>query len=553
MIGTIRKHSKWMWWVVAGLMAISLLWWQSAAPSRGGGGIASGNYGSIYGHKITQEEYINGRNEFYLFYWLRNHEWPDRNPNLKTPDIDQQIYLRLMLALKAKALDIHVTDQEAANTASEILQSLDSSGRPVSLQAFVSQVLKPAGLTVGDFDRFARSEVAVQQLIQALGLPGVLITPQEAAAAYQRAHQDVSAQVVFFSVSNHLSQVAVTPAAVAGYYTNYVAQYRLPERVQVNYVEFNLTNYLEQSKAEWAKTNLDEDVDTVFQQYGMDKFPDAKTPGEAKADIRNQLIRQRALSDAQTVANEFATRVFDMVPVVADNLAAVAKQDGLTVHLTAPFEATIGPAEIQAPESFTQNAFGLTTNDPFAGPIVGSTGVYVMALAKHLPSEIPPLAQIRDRVTQDYRMKQATLLAQRAGTNFAATLPERLTAGRTFAAVCLAAGLQPVLLPPFSLSAQELPALAGRADLSQFKQAVFATPTNHASAFAETEDGGFIVFVQSRTPVPPATMNAGLPQFTAGMRRERENELFNQWIQTEANRQFRTTPVFTEQAAAGAN
>lgn len=545
-----------MWWVIAALMAISLIWWQSAAPSRGGG-IASGDYGTIYGHKITQEDYLNAQNDFYLLYWLRNHAWPDRNPNLKEQEKEQQIYLRLMLMEKAKALDIHVTVQAAAETASEILQSLGSNGRPATLQAFVTQVLKPENLTKEDFERFARSEVTIQQLVQTLALPGVLITPQEAAAAYQRAHQEVDAQIVFFSASNYLSQVSVTPAAVAEYYTNYLAQYRLPDRVQVNYVEFNLSNYLTQAGSELTKSNLDEMVEADYEQYGTNAFPDANSPEAAKAKFREAEIRQRALDDARTAANAFATKVFDMAPVRADNLAAVAKQEGLTVHPTAPFD-TYGPADFQAPESFTKNAFSLTTNNPFAGPIPngadltpGSSAVYVMALDKYLPSEIPPLAQIRDRVTQDYRMRQAAMIAQRAGTNFAATLPNRLTPGHTFVSVCLDARLQPVMLPPFSLSTQELPALAGRADLSQFKQTVFATPTNHASPFVETQDGGFVVYVQSRTPVPPATMNADLPQFTAGMRRERMNDVFNQWVILEENRQLRTTPVFTQQAAAG--
>jgi hypothetical protein len=44
--------------------------------------------------------------------------------------------------------------------------------------------------------------VVIQQLIQTLGLTGTFVTPQEAAAAYQREHQEVSAQIVFFSASN---------------------------------------------------------------------------------------------------------------------------------------------------------------------------------------------------------------------------------------------------------------------------------------------------------------------------------------------------------------
>ena len=41
-----------------------------------------------------------------------------------------------------------------------------------------------------------------------MGLTGELITPQEAAAVYQREHQELSAQIVFFSASNYLASVA---------------------------------------------------------------------------------------------------------------------------------------------------------------------------------------------------------------------------------------------------------------------------------------------------------------------------------------------------------
>ena len=95
--------------------------------------------------------------------------------------------------------------------------------------------------------------------IQTIGLAGALITPQEAAAIYQREHQELSAQIVFFSASNYLVvRSPVTPEAIAQFYTNYLAEYRLPDRVQVNYVEFKVTNFLAQAKAEWAKTNFDD-------------------------------------------------------------------------------------------------------------------------------------------------------------------------------------------------------------------------------------------------------------------------------------------------------
>jgi hypothetical protein len=554
MIGTIRKHSKWLWWVIAGLTIISFIWWNAAPASRNGGVGGSAGYGTLYGHKITQQEYINARNEFYLFYWIRNHDWPDRNPNIKEQDLEEQIYLRLMLTQKADALGIYVGDKAAADAASEMLLSLGRNGQSVPFQAFVKSVLTQKGLTADDFERFARDDVVIQQLIQTLGLTGSLITPQEAAAAYQHEHQEVSAQIVFLSASNFVPQVAVTPAVVAQFYTNYLAQYRLPDRVQVSYVEFNLTNFLAQAKAEWAKTNLEENVNATFQQYGMGEFPDAKTPDEAKAKIRDLLIRQRALADARAQANEFATAVFNVSPLRADNLATVAKQKGLTVRLTAPFasHAYYGPDEWAPPDAFIKAAFALTSDDPLAGPILGPTGVYVIALAKQLPSEIPSLDQIRDRVTLDYRTVQATMIAQRVGTNVAPALAGQLMAGHSFASACIAAGLQPETLPPFSLSTQELPELGDRLKLNEFLRIVANIPAGHASPFLETEDGGFIVYVQSRLPVDQTAMSADLPQFTARLRGARETEVFNQWIQTEASRQLRNTPAFRQQAAAGA-
>jgi len=554
MIGTIRKHSKWLWWIIAGLTVISFLYWGAAPATRNSGIGGAAGYGSLYGHKITAQEFEDARREFYLYYWLRNHEWPDRNPNIKNQELEQQIYLRLMLTKKAESLGIHVTEKTAADAASEMLQSpglskaLGLSSQSVPMQTFV-KLIASEGLTADDFERFASDDVVIQQLIQTLGLAGALVTPQEAAAAYQRDFQEVSAQIVFFSASNYLAQVAVAPSVVAQFYTNYLAQYRLPDRVQVSYIEFNLTNFLAQSKAEWAKTNLEENVNALFQQYGMGEFPDAKTPDEAKAKIREGLIRQRALLlDARTQANEFANAVFNLNPLRADNLATVAKQKGLTAHLTAPFASQYGPEEFAAPPAFTKAAFALTADDPLAGPILGSTALYVIALDKKLPSEIPTLDQIRDRVTQDYRTVAATMLAQRAGTNFAPALAGQLIAGHTFASACIAVGQRPEVLPPFSLSTQELPELGDRLQLNQFLRIVANTPAAHASPFVETEDGGFVVYVLSRKPVDVKAMNADLPQFTARLRSARESEVFNQWIQVEANRQFRDIPAFQKQA-----
>ncbi len=519
---------------------------------NGRGGRVAGDYGTIYGKKITAEAYRNAQTEFFLSYWFRsNGEWPDKNPNFTDAVMAREIYIRVMLLQKASDLGIHVGEDAVVTAASGMLRSISPNHQAVPPAEFVKRFLSPRGMTAGDFQTFVREDLIMEQLQQAIGQTGGFITPQEAAEAYQRDYQEFSAQVVFFSASNYQSSVTVNPAVVAQFYTNYLAEYRLPDRVQISYVAFEVSNFLAQARAEWAKTNFDAVVENYFRQVGAD-YENSKSPDEAKARIREDLIRSRAAKDASEQANDFASVVFGQEPVRPENLNAVAKQKGLAVHVTAPFAASFGPDEFTAPPGFIKAAFALTPDEPFAGPVAGPDAVYVLAFGKQFPSEIPPLDQIRARVTRDYQLHTATLLAQQAGTNFVHTLTG-VTADRGFAALCVSAGLHPQMLPPFSLrGTREMPELGDPAVLNQLKEAAFTTPLGKTSNFQTTSDGGFVIYVQSRLPVDQAKMHADLPQYLAAFRRERLNEAFNQWVNLEANRQLRDTPVFAQQFAPGA-
>src|SRR5208283_4290268 len=101
MIGTIRRHSGWLWGIIITATIISFVFW-GAGPSRigGGGGRMSNDYGTIYGRKITLQDYVEGRNEYYIFYRMHYNEWPDKNPNLSRDDLEREIYIRLLLNQK---------------------------------------------------------------------------------------------------------------------------------------------------------------------------------------------------------------------------------------------------------------------------------------------------------------------------------------------------------------------------------------------------------------------------------------------------------------------
>lgn len=516
--------------------------------TRGGGASRGSGYGTIYGKTVTAEDFMAAQREFYIYYWLHYGVFPDKSPDFNRTDAQRETYVRLMLTAKAKALGIHVSEDAMVEGAQDLLRSLGRNGQTVPMSQFLERVLQPEGLDAMDFQRFVRDDLTIQQLVRTFGLSGALVPPQEAGELYDREHQEVSAQAVFCTASNYLAQVPVTPAAVAQFYTNNMAVYREPDRVQVNYVAYDLSNYLAAAEQKLGRTNINNQAETYFAEHGLEAVPDAKTPEQAKAKIRELILRQGAAAAAAEQAKQFVTELFAMDPVSPENLVTLARQKGLAVHTTAPFDATEGPEEFSAPPEFTKIAFKLNADSPFSKPIPGAQAVYVIGLARQLPSAIPPLDQIHARVVEDYQNREAALKAQAAGTNFYYQASLQMAAGKTFAQAAIAAGHAPEALTPFSLSSQEVPEAGDRAELNELKQAAFTTQPGHLSKFFPTADGGFILFVQSLLPVDEAKKTADLPQFISQVRRARENEAFNLWLQAEANRELRDTPLRDEMA-----
>jgi hypothetical protein len=169
--------------------------------------------------------------------------------------------------------------------------------------------------------------------------------------------------------------------------------------------------------------------------------------------------------------------------------------------------------------------------------------VYVIALDKKIPSEIPPLERIRAQVEADSKLTQAAMLARRAGVQFALSLTNGLAQGKTFAGICTDAKVKPTLIPPLSLSTRELPEGIEQVTLDQLKQIVFDTPVGKSSGFVPTREGGLVIYVQQRLPLDEAAMRAEMPAFMNSVRQARQNEALNFWYRKEAEKSLRDTPL----------
>jgi hypothetical protein len=290
---------------------------------------------------------------------------------------------------------------------------------------------------------------------------------------------------------------------------------------------------------------MDLQIDEGYKQGGTNFLHEWKAQSlqEARKKIHEDALKKLEMQAARKKALEFATPLFDMEPVRADNLDKLAKEKGLTVQVAEPFDQRDGPTELAVGQDFATKAFARTPGEPFAGPIVGMDGVYVIALIKKIPSEIPPLEQIRARVEKEYQLNQAQDQARRVGVSFYQMLTNGMAHGKTAETVCTDAKVQLADLPPISLSTRELEQVSEHLPLNQFKQLAFGTPVGKVSPFQMTVGGGVVVYVKSKLPVDEAKMNAALPTFANAVRQNRQNEAFNAWFRKEAEKGLRDTPL----------
>lgn len=507
------------------------------------GGGRGYDFGMINNRPITREEYRAAYTENELLYFLRSgSKWPSRE-EAEDPNYVNMVYGRIAFTEKLKELKVEPTVEATAKWIAEIFRGPNDQVFPMErYQAFVKNELNPRNLTSDDFHRFARHQVAQEQLVSVFGMGGKLITPQEAESFYRRSNEPLATEAVIFSATNYLKEVSPTPAALGEFYTNNMAEYRLPERIQVNFVKWEATNFLAEADMEMGKiTNLAQHIDAAYLRAGTNIFrDDAGNPlsmEAAKAKIKEDERKRLTIVAAQKKANEFLVALFEghdeKNPLTPGDLAKFAKEKNLVVQTTKPFDMATGATAMKTSPLFVQTAFRLRNADPEESvkSVPTEEGVYVIDLHKRIPSEIQPFETVQDRATNDYREFQSLNLARLAGSTFEKILTNGIAQGQTFADLCAAAKVNLVALPNFSLSTRTLPQMDSHISLDMAQNVASSLASGKASGFVPSASGGFILHLKEKLPVDEALLKAELPEFLARQREQRMSAAFFDWFQ----------------------
>lgn len=560
MIGTIRKHQTILWWVVIAATIVGFVIYFNPSSQytqgRSSGPVAAGNYGSLFGQPVTAQEYQTALGEARIFYRLQANEWPTTQAaNEQIEDIAHNF---LLISAELKHNQINVTPDAAARFTKHLIGLKPN--EPLSKDG-LEQVLghifagSTGDATPNDFYNFVHLQAGQQYLTAIFGMTGQLITPKEAESFYRRDNEPMLTQVAVFPASNYDAFIMPTTNEIEDFYTKREAQYRIPEQLVLNYVEFPLTNFMaaaDKTLAQQLGTNLDTRIDELYVQQDPSSYRDETgtnilSAAAAKARIKLELRKKQALIEARKSAVDFANQLLDghddQHPFTPGDIFTTAKKLGVAVHTTRPFDQKNGPQEINLEPREIQMLFNLSANDPddkdhsrlyLSSPLATLDGVYVVGLKDDMPSRIPPLSQIHDQVVADYRHVKSLEMAQQAGQRFEDALKKAGGSAKSFQQLCAEHNVKTLNLPGFAMTSNSIPGIEDRAESQQIQAVAYNMATGKVSPFVPTAQGGFILYLRERLPVDESKMREQMPTLLDRMREQREVEAFTQWLGREA-------------------
>lgn len=528
----IRKHQA-IGLIFIGIVIVSFVIFFSPNQGSGGAAMPRGALGSINGQPIERGDYLNALREARLAHFLRQGTFPGRSGDW---DEQRQVVDRLFLLEEARRLGVTVSDEVVAARIVELPFLQDEKTQTFNRAAYdqlLTFIQREEGLTRPDFEQFIRNEVALQHLVQLGGLSGALVPPREAEARYREGNDQFGAQLVMFSATNHLAEVDLSTTNLTQYYSNRLAEYRIPERVMVRYVKFASSNFLADADQQLStRTNLDLALQAEYQRRGPEAFKDAqgtlKSQEAAVADLREEFRESLALDAARKKANAFANRLYQMAPN-AESVTQLATEEGLTARTSMPFEEFRPPFDMQVPSTFSQAAFKLSAEEPFATPVLGSDGVYVVAFERRLPAEYQPFDAVQARVADAVRRTQSRAKAEAAGREFVSLATNLIADGKSFQEAAAAAGLTVHTVTNFSQSTMSLPEFGGRLSPRQLLPVAEDLQPGAVSPFTPAADGGFVMLLTSRSAVPDEDVQRETPDFLKQLRQFGRFSAFSEW------------------------
>lgn len=245
----------------------------------------------------------------------------------------------------------------------------------------------------------------------------------------------------------------------------------------------------------------------------------AKTQGFD--EVKDKIIAELKLDKAKELALSKAEEAYGLSAGVTDlkSLADELKHDYKTTELFSRQSPPPGPT---ADQRFIEAAFSQTKDE--VGPVLElPDGYYLVLVRQKAASFIPPLADIKSSVEQDYKRDEAKKLAKAAAEKFA-----KQAMGHNWLDEAQKAGLE-VSLPPAFIRSAQIKDLGYSPELNEAAFELTASKSTPDKVF-EVEGRFVAIHFEDRLPAGREAFEKDIDQYRASIRQQRYAALTQAWL-----------------------
>jgi hypothetical protein len=531
MIGSIRKHSNWLWAIIVTAVIASFVIWSDAGGGRNSFDFGGSDFGKLYGRPITRDQLLKARTAVSVDDAMRGGR-----ARGASADNERQVAELMVLQAKVKEMGIQVSDDAVGKYLRENFK--DASTGTFNYDVFIQNLLQRTRIDESTFLEHIRQQVAIQHMVETVGAASRLVTPREVESDYRRDNERWVTKAALFSVSNRVASITAKPEDLTKFYSNRIAYYRIPERSVLVYVRFDATNYIAEAESMISKeAGFTNRLEEFYKQRGAEMFRDENdkvlSKEAALRKIRDEASSQGALGLARQAAVRFNDELGALTNVTASSFAMTASKLKVPLRSTTPFRVGERIMGLETVQSLPQRVAGLNAETPYTEPLDGEGFVVIPMLQTKLPPEIPSFETVRERVIQDYRMDRARAATREAGEKFQATAAAGLASGKRFDDITSAEKVPVISVPEFTTAAQNVAGLDSRLNLYLVRNAATTAKSNGVSRYTESSDGGFVLYLEKKEPVSDEAVKLALPTALAEARQQRRMAVFQSWFASE--------------------
>lgn len=457
-------QSRLLWGVFAVLIILSFVVWGSAPYwARQGGSGGTKVAGRLNGKKVTEDDIRTARAHVEMAYSLATMQSPRGLPAAR---VREAAVHRLAVLAEARKMGFQVGDADVEAQIRQIpLFQQNGQFNPTAYAGFIRNFVQDkVGASEQFFLQHIREELLISR-VRMTAAEAVIVPLADADRVFSMLNDEFMTQYAVLGLPLVEKATSVSEADLSAFFARDPARYTLPEKVELEYVVFPVSQF---------QTNLPVVADSDAEDYYLDHRDDyiemvpepvsnqvagvsatnaptlrprTRPFEEVKGDVVQRLLKGIAMDRAEVAAAR-------MVGLVAGDsgkpvsFADAAASTGVPVRKIPAFARDEAVADVETTPEFLEAAFALNSNpgENFSTAIRGRTGVYVLNLVRRIPPRVPELSEVRDRVraeateeakTKALRMKADALRA----------------AGPRFEAVAAGLGVKVEKAGPFTLSA----------------------------------------------------------------------------------------------------